>query len=127
MDKHLEKRQASARVDLPRLVAILRQKRSCIIRSSHFGRKPSVLFLCSDLAERGNETGDAHQPGVSEQLRDLGNAADVLLAVLGREAQVLVQAVTDVVSVQRVRWDGVGDEVLLQSEADGSLPGPGQT
>lgn len=86
------------------------------------------MFLpFSDLAERRNETGDANQSSVSKQLGHLGDTADVLLAVLGREAQVLVQAVTDVVSVQGVTRDGVGYEVLLQRETDGSLPGTGQT
>lgn len=81
----------------------------------------------SDLAERRNETGDAHQSGIRKQLGHLGDTADVLLAVFGREAQVLVQAVTDVVSIQGVTRDGVGYEVLLQRETDGSLPGTGQT
>lgn len=81
----------------------------------------------SDLAERRNETGDAHQPGIRKQLGHLSDTADVLLAVFRGEAQVLVQAVTDVVSIQRVTRDGVGHQVLLQREADGRLPGTGQT
>lgn len=101
------------------------------IISSHFARRISGVsrsFLpFSDLAERRNETGDAHQAGIRKQLGHLGDTADVLLAVFGREAQVLVQAVTDVVSVQGVRRDGVGYEVLLQRETDGGLPGTGQT
>lgn len=55
--------------------------------------------MFSDLAERRNETGDAHQPSVSKQFGNLSNTTDVLLAVYRREAQILVQAVTNIVSV----------------------------
>jgi len=83
--------------------------------------------MCSDLAERWNETGDAHQPSVGEQPGHLCNTADVLLAVYGGEAQVLVQAVANVVSVQRVAGNRVGHEKLLQGKADGRLSGTRQT
>lgn len=75
----------------------------------------------SHLGEGGDEAGDAHQTGVGEQLGHLGHAADVLLAVLGGEAQVLVEAVADVVPVQRVAGDGVCHQVLLQRKAYGGL------
>lgn len=80
-----------------------------------------------DLGERRDEAGDANQPGVGKQSGHLGDAADVLLAVFGGEAQIPVQAVADVVSVQRVARDGVGHQVLLQGEADRRLAGTGQT
>lgn len=83
--------------------------------------------MFADLAERWDETGDAHQPGVGEQLGHLRNTADVLLAVHGGEAQVLVQAVADVVSVQRVAGNGVGHEKLFQGKTDGRLSGTWQT
>lgn len=60
-----------------------------------------------------NEAGDAHQPGVSKQPRHLSNAPDVLFAVLWAEAQVFVQALTDVVPIQSVAGDAVTDQVLL--------------
>lgn len=80
----------------------------------------------ADLAEWGDEAGDAHQAGVGEQLGHLRNAPDVFFPVLGGEAQVLVQSVANVVPVQGVARDRVGHEVLLQGKADGSLPGAGQ-
>lgn len=114
----------------------LASSRSCVRISWHnlttVSRSPFEGLSCSfllffDLAERRNETGDAHQPGICKQLGNLGDTPDVLLTVFRGEAQVLVQAVTDVVSVQGVTWDGMGYEVLLQSKTDGSLPGTGQT
>lgn len=125
MNEHFKKRQSGTRMALPRLLAILCEEK---LRSSHCSLGIELFFSSVfDLAERRNETGDAHQPGICKQLGHLGDTPDVLLAVLRGEAQVLVQAVTDVVSVQGVTWDGVGYEVLLQSKTDGSLPGTGQT
>lgn len=85
------------------------------------------MLTCPDLGERRNETGDAHQPGVGEQFGHFGDTTDVLLAVFGGEAQVLVQALADVVPVQGVARDSVGHEVLLHGKADGGLPGTRQT
>ena len=62
-------------------------------------------------------------PRVGEQLRDLGDAADVLGAVLGREAEVLVQAVADVVAVEHVGELAPLDERLLRGHRDRRLPG----
>ena len=42
------------------------------------------------------------RPGIDHQLRHLGDAADVLDAVLVGEAEVLVQAVAHVVAVEQV-------------------------
>jgi hypothetical protein len=53
--------------------------------------------------------------GVGEQLGDLGNAADVLVAVGLAESKVLVQSEADVVAVQAVGVDtAVADELVLQ-------------
>jgi len=80
----------------------------------------------SHLGEGRDEAGNAHQARLGEQPGDLGHAADVLLAVRRREAQVLVEPVADVVPVQRVAGDGVSHQVLLQREADGGLAGARQ-
>jgi hypothetical protein len=53
--------------------------------------------------------------GVGEQLSDLGNAADVLVAVGLAESKVLVQSEADVVAVQAVGVNAaVADELVLQ-------------
>lgn len=57
-------------------------------------------LMFSDLGERRDETGDAHQASVGKQSGHLSDTADVLLPVLGGEAQILVQALANVVSVQ---------------------------
>lgn len=67
----------------------------------------------SNLGKRRDETGDAHQPGICKQFGDLSDATDVLLTIVGREAQILVQTVANVVSVQRVTRDRMGHEELF--------------
>ena len=69
--------------------------------------------MFTHLSEGGNEAGDAHQASVGEQLGHLRNAPDILLPVRGGEAQVSVQSMADVVAVQGVAGDPVGDQVLL--------------
>ena len=78
------------------------------------------------LLEGGDEGAERHHAAVSEELPHLGHPADVLLAVLGSEAEVLVQPRPDVVAVQPVGRDAPGHEVLLQGEGDGRLPGPAE-
>lgn len=51
----------------------------------------------------------------------LSNAADVLVAVLLREAQVLVQAEAHVVAVEPVRGQAEVQQVLLEGRGDGRL------
>lgn len=79
------------------------------------------------LCEGGDEAGDADQASVGKQLGHLGDPADVLLPVSGRESQVFVKAVADVVPIQGVAGDGVGHQVLLQSKTDRCFPSTGET
>lgn len=83
--------------------------------------------MFSDLAVWRDETGDAHQTGVGEQFGHLCNTTDVFFPVLCGEAQILVQAVANVVSVQWVTRDGVGHKVLFQGKTDGGLSRTRQT
>lgn len=57
----------------------------------------------------------------------LSDPADVLLAVLGREAQVLVQPEAHVIAVEPVRRQAELEEVLLQRRRNGRLAGRRQT
>jgi hypothetical protein len=72
---------------------------------------------------RADEAGDCKRAAVSEQLRDLGDAADVFFAVFRAEAEVLVEAEPDVVAVEAVRGDVVGlaKECLLERNGDGGF------
>lgn len=56
----------------------------------------------------GYEGGDGEGAGVGEQRGHVGDAADILFAVRGRETEVGVEAVTDVVAVEAVGGEGVG-------------------
>jgi len=67
----------------------------------------------TNLSEGTDEARQAHDAAVREQLRDLRDAPDVLLAVFRAEAEVLVQPVTNVVSVQAVRGNALTHQVGL--------------
>jgi len=68
-----------------------------------------------------------HQPGVGEEPRDLADAADVLRPVLGREAEVRVEAVADVVAVQDVGESTALVEGLLGGHGDRALARAGES
>jgi hypothetical protein len=74
----------------------------------------------------GDEGGDGDGGGVSKELGDLANATDVLVAVLLREAEVLVEAEADVVAVEAVGGDAEVEEVLLERGGDGGLARGGE-
>ena len=76
------------------------------------------------LLEWRDERAQCHDARVGKELSDLCHPADVLLAVLGGEAEVLVQPRPDVVAVEAVGGDAAGDEVLLQGEGDRRLARP---
>lgn len=68
-----------------------------------------------------DEGGQGNGAGVGEQLGDLGDAANVLVAVLFAEAQVLVEAEADVVAVEAVGGQAEVQQVLLEGGGDGRL------
>lgn len=72
-------------------------------------------------AVRGNEGGDGDGGGVGEELGYLADAADVLVAVLLGEAQVLVEAEADVVAVEAVGRHAEVQQVLLEGRGHGRL------
>ena len=77
-------------------------------------------------AERRDEGDEHDQPGVDEELRRLGDAADVLDAVGVGEAEVAVEAVADVVAVEQVGVAAHQVELLLDEVGDGRLAGAGE-
>jgi hypothetical protein len=72
-------------------------------------------------AERRDEGGQHDQAGVDHQLGDLGHPADVLDPVFLGEAEVLVQAVADVVAVQQIGVAAQGVQALFDQVGDGRL------
>lgn len=82
-----------------------------------------IFYLC----EWGNEAGNADQAGVSKELGHLCNPADVLFSVPSRKSQVLVEAMANIVPIQGVTRDGVGDQVLLQGETYGGFSSTRET
>ena len=77
-------------------------------------------------AERRDERHQHDQAGIDHQLRDLGDAADVLDPVGVGEAEVLVEAVADVVAVEQVGVAAERVQPLLDQVGDGRLAGAGQ-
>ena len=73
------------------------------------------------LAIGADEAGHGDDAAVGEQLGDLADAADVLLAVGGGEAEVLVQPVADVVAVEDVGQPAALHQGVFQREGDGAL------
>jgi len=76
---------------------------------------------CADLSERTDETRETDDAAVSEQLGHLRDTSDVLFAVLGTEAEVLVESVANVVSVQTVRRNSLTHQVAFQRERQSRL------
>jgi len=72
---------------------------------------------------RADEARDSDGARIGEEFGHLGDAADVLLAVLGREAEVLVEAEADVVAVEAVgiEVDGTAEERLFEGDGDGGF------
>lgn len=57
----------------------------------------------------------------------LRNTADVLLAVLGRKAQILVQSEADIVAVKSVRGQTQVEQMLFEGSRNGRFPGCRET
>src|SRR5262249_7863212 len=113
-------------------------------------RPALVLFVnlaggVAILAIWTDEAGDRDQPGVGEELGDLADAADVLLAIFSREAEAEAlrrsfgiaasleqrlrgggEAEADVVAVQDVSGVAVVDQDLFERHGDRALAGAGQ-
>jgi hypothetical protein len=77
---------------------------------------------------RADEARDGNGAAIGEELGDLGDATDVLFAVLRTEAKVFVQAETDVIAVEAVGGEviGLAEEGLFQGDGDGGFAGRGE-
>ena len=71
--------------------------------------------------ERGDEGGQGDETGVGHQRGHFAHPADILLAVFVAEAQVLVEAVADIVAVQQIGVVALMGENLLQGAGEGGF------
>ena len=78
------------------------------------------------LPIRRDETRQRDRTRVGEEQSDFGDPADVLIAVCFREAEVAVEAESDVVAVEAVGGEGAVQEVLFESGGDGGFPRGGE-
>ena len=93
-------------------------------------RQPGLLVdragRVAVLAVRRDQRHERDHARVGQQLGDLGGAADVLLAVLGAEAEVVVEPVPQVVAVEDVRGAAGRDQAPLDLDRDAGLARAGQ-
>ncbi len=73
------------------------------------------------LAIRADEACHRDDTGVGEQLGHLADTADILLAVGGREAEIFIQAVANIVAVEDVGKPAPLDDRVFEGEGDGAL------
>ncbi len=73
-----------------------------------------------------DERGEGNDSGIHKQLAHLADAADVFLAIFGTEAQILVQAVANVVAVQHISQVATLNQGVLQGVCNGALARPAQ-
>lgn len=85
------------------------------------------LGLLVDLASKvavgtvwRDERGDGNGCRISKELGNLANTTNVLVTVLLRESQVLVEAETNVVTVETVRGNLVVKQVLFEGSSNGA-------
>jgi len=81
----------------------------------------------SVLAEGGDEGDEADDSGIGEELGNLSDSADVFFSVGEGESEVLVETMSDVVTVEDVCGDTLGDKMLLELHGDGGFTGSGET
>ena len=88
---------------------------------------------CGDLArhlsvgaERRDESADHDQPGFAHQPGGLGDATDVLDPIGIGKAEIAVEPVADIVSVEEHRVAAEGQQFLLDPVGDRRLAGTRQ-
>jgi len=70
-----------------------------------------------------NERGHGDDSGINKKLADLGDAADILLAIVGGKSEVLVEAVANVVAVEYVGEVAPLHQGMLEGVGHGALAG----
>jgi len=77
---------------------------------------------------RADEARDGNRATVCEELRDFGDATDVLFTILGAEAEVFVQAKANVVAIKAVGGEvvWVAEESLFESDGNSGLARRGE-
>lgn len=109
-------------------VALLALLQACV--DEHLDKGERWVVLGMELAcivsiglVRRDKRGDTDGGRRREQQGHLGNAADVLLTILGGETQVLVESEADVVTIHTECRLVQMQQVLLESRSNGGLAG----
>src|SRR5262249_48310122 len=88
--------------------------------------KNSPAVNSSRAMRRSERNRQMNQPRIHHEPRDLRDTADVLDAVLGSEAQVLVESVAHVVAIEEIGVAAGGREALLDAVGNGGFAGAGE-
>lgn len=59
------------------------------------------------LSIRRDETSDAHQTSICKQFSNLSNPTDVFFSIFWSETQILIKALANIVTIQRVAWNAM--------------------
>ena len=86
-----------------------------------------ILAAVTNLSEGADEACQTDDSSISEQLGHLRDATDVLLPVLRTESEVLVEPVTNVVSIQAVRRNSLTHQIAFQRKRQRRLAGARQS
>ena len=117
------------RVEALGVAALALLDAACRRRPRRSGVRPTSCTVAAPVTchpVRANERDHRDDAGVGEQRGDLADAAHVLVAVLGAEAEVVVQPVSQVVAVEQVRGTARRDQASLDLDRDRRLARPGQ-
>ena len=85
------------------------------------------LVKQTNLSVWADEAGKADDASISKQFRHFRDTTNVFLSVSRSETEVLVETMTDVVSIETVRWDTLTHEVLFEGEGDRCLASARET
>lgn len=69
----------------------------------------------------GDETRDCDDPSFGEEFGDFAHPADVFLAIVSGESEVVVEPVADIIAIEAVGEVSVFDEGVLEGDCDGGL------
>ena len=86
----------------------------------------AVGGLLADRFVGGDERGEDDDAGVVEELGDFGAAAEVLAALVGREAQVVADAAAHVLAVEHDDGAALVEQLALQGIGERRLAAAGE-
>ena len=110
-----------------RVACLARFERCLDVYFDELAHRNQLANVVAVLAIGRNERGRRQDAGIGHQSCDLADAADILGSVLGREAEILVEAMAHVVAIEQVGVDPHLVQLVLHRVGDGALARAAQT